>query len=92
MPLTRTSSDLQRNIAEVYQLCEAQDEPVYITRNGHADLIVMNADAYERQALLSQQVRSYEMELRERAESAYESIRSGKGTPLTEVHREMGLS
>lgn len=92
MPITRTASDLQRNIGEVYELCEQHPEPIYITRNGHADLIVMSARAYEEQALLRQQVRTYEMELRDRAIRAYEDIKAGKGTPLADVHREMGIA
>ncbi len=88
MPITRTVSDLQRNISEVYELCERNDQPVYITRNGHADLIVMSARAYEEQALLRQQVYEYEMELRERAERAYAEIEAGGGMPLEEALEE----
>ncbi|WP_165053489.1 MULTISPECIES: type II toxin-antitoxin system prevent-host-death family antitoxin [unclassified Adlercreutzia] len=92
MPITRTSSDLQRNISEVYELCEQHDQPVYITRNGHADLVVMSARAYEQQALLSQQVRAYEMELRDRANRTYEEMRAGKEKSLEQINREMGLT
>ncbi len=88
MPITRTASDLQRNISEVYELCEQNDQPVYITRNGHADLIVMSARAYEEQALLRQQVYEYEMELKERAGRAYAEIEAGGGVPLEEALKE----
>ena len=91
MPITRTASDLQRNISEVYELCEQNDQPIYITRNGHADLIVMSARAYEQQALLRQQVYEYEMELKERAERAYAEMEAGKEKTLEEINREMGL-
>lgn len=91
MPEVRTASDLQRNIGEIYKLCETRDTPVYITRNGRADLVVMSADAYERQTLLTQQVREHEKELRDRAIAAYESIQAGRGTPLSEIRSELGL-
>lgn len=92
MPITRTASDLQRNIGAIYELCEQNDQPIYITRNGHADLIVMSAAAYEEQALLRQQVYEYEMELRARAIKAYEDMKSGNEFTLEEVEREMGLA
>lgn len=92
MPITRTASDLQRNISDIYELCEQQDQPIYITRNGHADLIVMSARAYEEQAILRQQVYEYEMELRARAIEAYEDMKAGNEYTLEEVEREMGLA
>ena len=88
MPITRTASDLQRNIGDIYELCEQNDQPIYITRNGHADLVVMSADAYEKQALLRQQVYEYEMELKQRAIDAYEDILAGNGIPLDEALKE----
>lgn len=88
MPITRTASDLQRNISEVYELCEQNDQPIYITRNGHADLIVMSARAYEERALLRQQVYEYEMEIKERAERAYAEIEAGAGIPLEEALKD----
>ncbi len=90
MPITRTASDLQRNISEVYELCEQNDQPIYITRNGHADLIVMSARAYEERALLRQQVYEYEMEIKERAERAYAEIEAGAGIPLEEALKDWG--
>lgn len=90
MPITRTASDLQRNISEVYELCEQNDQPIYITRNGHADLIVMSARAYEERTLLRQQVYEYEMEIKERAERAYAEIEAGAGIPLEEALKDWG--
>lgn len=92
MLITRTSSDLQRNIGEVYELCEQCDQPIYITRNGHADLVVMSAHAYEQQALLHQQVYEYEMELRDRANRTYKDMKAGREKSFEQINREMGLA
>ena len=88
MPITRTASDLQRNIGDIYELCEQNDQPIYITRNGHADLVVMSADAYEKQALLRQQVYEYEMELKRKAIDAYQDMLAGNEIPLSEALKE----
>lgn len=92
MPITRTASDLQRNIGDIYELCEQNDQPIYITRNGHADLIVMSADAYEKQALLRQQVYEYEMELKRQIDSAYLDMKRGNEKPFAQINREMGIA
>ena len=91
MPLMRTVSDLQRSFSEVDQLCHETRKPVYITRNGQPDLVIMDADAYREQAILRQEIYEYEMELREKAIQAYEDIKAGKGVPLHELRTKMGL-
>lgn len=63
MAITRTSSDIQRNIGAIYDFCDRTDEPVYVTRNGKPTLVVMNADAFdatlERQADLEEELARY---------------------------------
>lgn len=88
MPITKTVSDLQRNIGDIYELCEQNKQPIYITRNGHADLVVMSASAYEEQALLRQQVYEYEMALKQRVTDAYEDMLAGNEIPLSEALKE----
>ena len=43
----RSSSDLQRNISAIYDICDRTGEPVYVPRNGAASLVVMEADSFE---------------------------------------------
>jgi len=47
MPEIRPIKDL-RNTTEISQLCHKSDEPIYITKNGYGDLVVMSIEAYER--------------------------------------------
>lgn len=91
MPTVRTASDLQRNIGEIYDLCERTLEPVYITRNGRADLVVMDARAYEVHEQLRHETMDYETALRERLVAAYDDVRAGSGRPLADIRAEMGL-
>ena len=48
MPTIRPISDL-RDTNKISELCHAQREPVFITKNGYSDLVIMSAAAYERQ-------------------------------------------
>lgn len=53
MPVIRPISDLRNRANEISELCHKGDEPVYITRNGQGDLVVMSQTHYERlEALL----------------------------------------
>lgn len=88
MAITRTVSDLQRNISEVYEVCQQTNEPVFITRNGRTEFVMMSAKAYEERTLLSQQVLEYEMDLKKRLEAGYAEIMAGGGIPLEEVLKE----
>ena len=90
MPTIRTASDLQRNISEIYDLCENSPEPVYITRNGRADLVVMNARSYEIHEKLRREVYEYEMALKEQLEAGYEDMLAGRVVPLEEALNRMG--
>ena len=48
MPDIRPISDLRNHADEISRLCHRQGEPVFITKNGKADLVVMSQAAYER--------------------------------------------
>lgn len=46
MPQIRPITDL-RNTTEISELCHAKNEPVFITKNGYGDLVIMSMEAYE---------------------------------------------
>lgn len=46
MPQIRPITDL-RNTTEISELCHAKREPVFITKNGYGDLVVMSIETYE---------------------------------------------
>ena len=51
MPQIRPITDL-RNTNEISEFCHKQQEPIFITKNGYGDLVVMSIDTYERQMAL----------------------------------------
>jgi len=48
MPEIRPMKDL-RNTNEISELCHKKQEPIFITKNGYGDLVVMSMKTYERE-------------------------------------------
>jgi PHD/YefM family antitoxin component YafN of YafNO toxin-antitoxin module len=46
MPQIRPITDL-RNTNEISDICHAKLEPLFITKNGYGDLVVMSIETYE---------------------------------------------
>lgn len=46
MPQIRPITDL-RNTNEISEICHARKEPMFITKNGYGDLVVMSIETYE---------------------------------------------
>ena len=49
MPSIRPISDLRSSANEISDFCRQTREPVYITRNGTGELVVISMEEYERQ-------------------------------------------
>ncbi len=91
MPLTRTATDLQRNMGEVSSFCHKTRQPVYITKNGGADLVLMDASAFEEAMELRDLAYEREMRTLKGIMIGREEIRRGLGRPYEEIRREMDL-
>ncbi len=46
MPQIIPIKDL-KNTSKISDLCHKSDEPVYITKNGYGDMVIMSMDTYE---------------------------------------------
>lgn len=44
----KPSAAIRNNYNEISELCKRTGEPVYLTKNGEGDLVVMDIDAFER--------------------------------------------
>lgn len=47
MPLIRPISDLRNRANEISEICHRENEPVFITKKGKGDLVVMSQAHYE---------------------------------------------
>ena len=44
----RPSAAIRQNYNEISELCKKTGEPIYLTKNGEGDLVVMNIEAFTR--------------------------------------------
>lgn len=54
MPHIRPVSDLRNNFADISRIVHETGEPVFLTRNGYGDMVVMSMEAYERKLFESE--------------------------------------
>ena len=47
MPRIIPISEL-KNTADICDKCHQQDEPIYITKNGYGDMVIMSMEVYEK--------------------------------------------
>jgi prevent-host-death family protein len=46
--LIKPSASIRQNYNEIADLCKTTGEPVYLTKNGEGDLVVMDIEAFSR--------------------------------------------
>ncbi|AFK87582.1 MULTISPECIES: type II toxin-antitoxin system Phd/YefM family antitoxin [Thermoanaerobacterium] len=54
MPYIRPVSDLRNNFADISRVVHETGEPVFLTKNGYGDMVVMSMEAYERKLFESE--------------------------------------
>jgi prevent-host-death family protein len=82
MPLIKPISDLRNKANEISDLAHRSDEPVFITKNGEGDMVVMSLSHYSRLQL--------KLELFSKLAVAQAQKAAGdKGRPLSAVMKEI---
>lgn len=71
MPSIRPISDLRNSASEISDFCHMTREPVFITRNGSGDMVVLSIEEYERRMAL--------IELYSKLAEAEEELADGAG-------------
>ncbi|MHB1042836.1 MAG: type II toxin-antitoxin system prevent-host-death family antitoxin [Eubacteriales bacterium] len=78
----KPSAAIRKNYNEISELCKRSGEPVYLTKNGEGDLVVMDIEAFARRESM--------LRLRENLITAEEGRLSGKsGYSVDEVSSMM---
>lgn len=67
--LIKPSAAIRQNYTEIANLCKETGEPVFLTKNGEGDLVVMDIAAYDQ--------REKQLELREKLVEIEELRKSG---------------
>lgn len=66
-----------KNTNRISQMCHETGEPIYVTKNGYGDLVVMSMEAYERQMVLN--------EVTAKLAAAEEDVAAGRVVPAKEA-------
>ena len=76
----RPSAAIRQNYNEIADLCRTSQEPVYLTRNGEGDLVVMDMETFSRREKM--------LDLREQLLSVEEDRMAGnKGYTIDELDK-----
>ena len=76
-----------KNTSEISDMCHGMNEPIYITKNGYGDMVIMSMETYEnsmRKSSLYRELKQSEKQMREgRTQDAR--------TALTDLGNKYGL-
>ena len=79
----RPSAAIRQNYNDISKLCKQTGEPVYLTRNGEGDLVVMDIEAFDR--------REQMLALREKLLQVEEArVAGNKGISVDELEERLG--
>jgi prevent-host-death family protein len=81
MPSIRPSSDLRNKYNEISEFCHRYSEPVYITKNGQGDLVVMSIETFERLA--------GKLELYKLLDEGMNDLKHNRVIPVDEAFRQI---
>lgn len=80
--LIKPSAMIRQNYNEISQLCKETKEPVFLTKNGEGDLVVMDIATYDQ--------REKQLELREKLIEIEELRQTGvKDKPARQLSQEL---
>ena len=82
MAVIKPISDLRNRSRQLARICHDSGEPIYITKNGEGDLVLMSVAAYER---LQSRLEHYRM-----LDEAEADVRGGdRGVSVATVRRRL---
>lgn len=105
MPLIIPSADLRNNYNKISKRCHETKEPIYVTRNGVNDLVVLSDEVFEKmrkqneeriERLISEKFdkhyndfNEFKADLLKNVTEAIEEIENGKEIPMEQIVAEM---
>jgi len=102
MPEIRPCADLRNNYNEISKICHNTKKPVFITKNGYNDLVILSNEVYEQMLeenidkLISKKIdeqfsnlEEFKSKLYENLENAIKEIKEGKGISMEKAVAEL---
>ena len=69
-----------KNTSEISAMCHSSNEPVFITKNGYGDMVIMSIEAYEHQQIMN--------DVYAKLATAEAQHEAGMGRPLADILKE----
>ena len=102
MAVIRPCADLRNNYNEISKICHETKEPVYITKNGYNDLVILSNEAYEKyeeervDRLVEEHFNrkypdfeSFKKDVYEKINQALKDVEEGRCQPMEEALEEI---
>lgn len=102
MALIRPSADLRNKYNEISKICHETKQPIYITKNGQNDLVILSNEAYEKyenenlNRLIeenfekkNQDLEDFKKEVLKQIKKGLCDVDEGKYNPANEVFEEL---
>lgn len=102
MPVIRPCADLRNNYNEISKICHYTKEPVFITKNGYNDLVILSNETYEKlteeniDKLISKKfdehfadLEDFKTKLYEKLEKSIKEIKEGRGITMDQAVAEL---
>lgn len=85
MPTVKPLSEFNRNQSALLEELHATGQPIYLTRNGSAEVVVMDADAFDREVSYRASAYANEMRVYNSLMRGYADVIDGKLVPAEEA-------
>lgn len=85
MPVVKPVSDLQRSLGAVSAECHESGEPIYLTKNGAASLVIMDAAAFDRKFAVADEVLKREECVARALNRGYDDLVNGRTRPWSQA-------
>lgn len=86
MPVIKPISDLRNNFNKISEICHHDAEPVFITKNGQGDLVVLSIALYEK---MQHQVELYRKLLDAEAQSMTDVNRTSHADLISKLREKI---
>lgn len=88
MPVVKPISDLQRNLGSIARTCHDSREPVYLTKNGSASLVLMDAEEFDRRQRALSVVSEREEQVQRAITRDYDDMLNGRTRPWAQARQD----
>ena len=88
MPAVMPVSELQRNMGSIAAQCHETKEPIYLTKNGKASLVVMDASEFDSRFAALEGLREHEERIHRAISRGYDDMLNGRVRPLAQALRD----